>query len=162
VPANEKAVSLNVHRYIGVERMQEDDGRYKLHAGEERMTLPTAAAADFRPSEHGGGGTEAQQQQLDAAGRSWDNAQTSSHSKKPTSGEQMRALLHSKDFWAVSGLNTALFFSGAGGRTTLLPLLAVHNFGYSPAGLGAIFTAGLSLHSRVSLDWLHMDHAGCH
>ena len=58
-----------------------------------------------------------------------------------TSGEQMRALLHSKDFWAVSGLNTALFFSGAGGRATLLPLLAVQDFGYSPAGLGAIFTA---------------------
>ena len=53
----------------------------------------------------------------------------------------MRALLHSKDFWAVSGLNTALFFSGAGGRATLLPLLAVQDFGYSPAGLGAIFTA---------------------
>lgn len=60
---------------------------------------------------------------------------------KPSRDEQLRTLLHSKDFWAVSGLNTALFFSGAGGRATLLPLLAVHDFGYSPAGLGAIFSA---------------------
>ena len=62
-------------------------------------------------------------------------------SARSSRSEQMRVLFTSKDFWAVSGLNAALFFSGAGGRATLLPLLAVSDFGYSPSGLGAIFTA---------------------
>jgi len=53
----------------------------------------------------------------------------------------MRRLLRRRDFLAVSGLNAALFFSGAGGRATLLPLLAVQEHGYTPAGLGALFTA---------------------
>ena len=53
----------------------------------------------------------------------------------------MRRLLCRRDFLAVSGLNAALFFSGAGGRATLLPLLAVQEHGYTPAGLGALFTA---------------------
>ena len=53
----------------------------------------------------------------------------------------MRRLLRRRDFLAVSGLNAALFFSGAGGRATLLPLLAVQEHRYTPAGLGALFTA---------------------
>ena len=53
----------------------------------------------------------------------------------------MRRLLCRRDFLAVSGLNAVLFFSGAGGRATLLPLLAVQEHGYTPAGLGALFTA---------------------
>lgn len=55
-------------------------------------------------------------------------------------GNAARSLLSSRDFWAVSGLNAALFFSGAGGRATLLPLLAAQEFGYTPAGLGAMFS----------------------
>lgn len=58
-----------------------------------------------------------------------------------TDGGRMMALLSRRDFLAVSGLNAALFFSGAGGRATLLPLLAIQEHGYTPAGLGALFTA---------------------
>ena len=42
------------------------------------------------------------------------------------------SLFSSRDFLAVSGLNAALFFSGAGGRATLLPLLAAQEFGHTP------------------------------
>ena len=44
----------------------------------------------------------------------------------------MGRLVKSMDFWAVCGLNAALFFSGAGGRGTLLPILAYQNFGFTP------------------------------
>ena len=50
------------------------------------------------------------------------------------------SLFSSRDFLAVSGLNAALFFSGAGGRATLLPLLAAQEFGYTPAALGVMFS----------------------
>ena len=38
------------------------------------------------------------------------------------------SLFSSRDFLAVSGLNAALFFSGARGRATLLPLLAAQDY----------------------------------
>jgi len=53
----------------------------------------------------------------------------------------MGRLVKSMDFWAVCGLNAALFFSGAGGRGTLLPILAYQNFGFTPESLGALFSA---------------------
>ena len=53
----------------------------------------------------------------------------------------MKTLLSSKDFLAVSGLNAALFFSGAGGRATLLPLVAATEHGYTPHGVGLMFAA---------------------
>lgn len=53
----------------------------------------------------------------------------------------MGRLVKSKDFWAVCGLNSALFFSGAGGRGTLLPILAYQSFGFTPESLGALFSA---------------------
>jgi len=53
----------------------------------------------------------------------------------------MGRLVKSPDFWAVCGLNSALFFSGAGGRGTLLPILAYQTFGFTPESLGALFSA---------------------
>ena len=53
----------------------------------------------------------------------------------------VKTLLSSKDFLAVSGLNAALFFSGAGGRATLLPLVAATEHGYTPHGVGLMFAA---------------------
>jgi len=53
----------------------------------------------------------------------------------------MGRLVKSVDFWAVCGLNSALFFSGAGGRGTLLPILAYQTFGFTPESLGALFSA---------------------
>ena len=53
----------------------------------------------------------------------------------------MGRLVKSVDFWSVCGLNTALFFSGAGGRGTLLPILAYQSFGFTPDALGALFSA---------------------
>ena len=53
----------------------------------------------------------------------------------------MGRLVKSVDFWSVCGLNAALFFSGAGGRGTLLPILAYQSFGFTPDALGALFSA---------------------
>ncbi len=52
-----------------------------------------------------------------------------------------RELLRSRDFLAVSGVTFAVFVTRAGGRLTLMPLLAAAQFGYSAGTLGVIFTA---------------------
>jgi MFS family permease len=52
-----------------------------------------------------------------------------------------RELLRSRDFLAVSAVTFAVFFTRAGGRLTLMPLLAAAQFGYSAGTLGVIFTA---------------------
>ena len=82
--------------------------------------------------------------ELDASTRATDadsDSEADADARSTSSdGDAARSLLSSRDFWAVSGLNAALFFSGAGGRATLLPLLAAQEFGYTPAGLGAMFS----------------------
>jgi MFS family permease len=52
-----------------------------------------------------------------------------------------RELLRSRDFLAVSGVTFAVFVTRAGGRLTLMPLLAAAQFGYSAGTLGVVFTA---------------------
>ena len=54
------------------------------------------------------------------------------------------ALLTTTPFASACALNAALFFSGAGGRATLLPLLASERFAFGPAETGAAF-AGMAL-----------------
>jgi DHA1 family multidrug resistance protein-like MFS transporter len=46
-----------------------------------------------------------------------------------------------RDFFAASGVNAALFFSGSGGRATLVPLLAASVHGMDVAEIGALFSA---------------------
>ena len=60
------------------------------------------------------------------------------------------ALLTTTPFASACALNAALFFSGAGGRATLLPLLASERFEYGPAETGAAF-AGMALASLLSI-----------
>jgi MFS family permease len=50
-------------------------------------------------------------------------------------------LLGSRDFVAVSAVSASVFLTRAGGRMTLMPLLAASAFGYSAGELGAVFTA---------------------
>ncbi len=50
-------------------------------------------------------------------------------------------LLLSRDFAAVAGVTFAVFLTRAGGRMTLMPLLAASRFGYSAGSLGALFAA---------------------
>ena len=50
-------------------------------------------------------------------------------------------LLGSRDYLAVSAVTFSVFLSRAGGRMTLMPLLAVAAHGYSVANVGAIFSA---------------------
>jgi DHA1 family multidrug resistance protein-like MFS transporter len=45
------------------------------------------------------------------------------------------------DFFAASGVNSALFFSGSGGRATLLPLLAASTHGLDVGEIGTLFSA---------------------
>ena len=51
------------------------------------------------------------------------------------------AILGSRDFLAVSLVTAAVFLTRAGGRLTLMPLLAAAQFGYTPGSLGGVFTA---------------------
>lgn len=60
------------------------------------------------------------------------------------------ALLTTTPFASACALNAALFFSGAGGRATLLPLLASERFAFGPAETGAAF-AGMALASLLSI-----------
>ncbi len=53
-------------------------------------------------------------------------------------------LLLSRDFAAVAGVTFAVFLTRAGGRMTLMPLLAASRFGYSAGSLGALF-AGMAI-----------------
>ncbi len=52
-----------------------------------------------------------------------------------------RAPLASRDFLAVCSVTASVFLTRAGGRMTLMPLLAAGAFGYSAGELGAVFTA---------------------
>ena len=52
-----------------------------------------------------------------------------------------RVRLARRDFFAASGVNAALFFSGSGGRATLVPLLAASTHGFDVAEIGALFSA---------------------
>ena len=95
--------------------------------GEAEREVAAAATGDVNVASSAGDEEGAIGANEDRGG---ENAETS-----------LRETLRRRDFLAVSGLNAALFFSGAGGRATLLPLLAVQEHGYTPAGLGALFTA---------------------
>jgi MFS family permease len=50
-------------------------------------------------------------------------------------------MMKSRDFLAVSCVTASIFLTRAGGRMTLMPLLAAASFGYSAGALGAVFTA---------------------
>ena len=51
-----------------------------------------------------------------------------------------RELLRSRNFFAVSFTTMAVFLTRAGGRMTLMPLLAAAAFGYTSGSLGLVFT----------------------
>jgi MFS family permease len=53
-------------------------------------------------------------------------------------------LILSRNFAAVAGVTFAVFATRAGGRMTLMPLLAMSSFGYSAGSLGALF-AGMAV-----------------
>jgi len=66
----------------------------------------------------------------------------SSHEKSHEKAEKAeRVRLARRDFFAASGVNAALFFSGSGGRATLVPLLAASTHGFDVAEIGALFSA---------------------
>ncbi|MEE8558432.1 MAG: MFS transporter [Myxococcota bacterium] len=49
-------------------------------------------------------------------------------------------MMRSRDFLAVSAVTASVFLTRAGGRMTLMPLLAASELGYSVASLGGLFT----------------------
>lgn len=59
----------------------------------------------------------------------------------PEASSDRGALLRSRNFLLVCTVTAAVFFTRAGGRFTVLALLAASAFGYSVGGLGALFTA---------------------
>lgn len=59
----------------------------------------------------------------------------------PPRGHPWLELLSSRDFLAVAFVTAAVFLTRAGGRMTLMPLLAAGQFGYSAGAVGALFTA---------------------
>lgn len=61
--------------------------------------------------------------------------------EEPAPGVSWRDVVGSRDFAAVSFVTAAVFLTRAGGRMTLLPLLAAARYGYSAGELGALFTA---------------------
>jgi MFS family permease len=66
------------------------------------------------------------------------------HPQSPGSADERRpwlAMMTSRDFLAVSCVTASIFLTRAGGRMTLMPLLAAASFGYSAGALGAVFTA---------------------
>jgi MFS family permease len=72
-----------------------------------------------------------------AAGPSLDeHAQAGSGARRP-----WLAMLTSRDFLAVAAVTASIFLTRAGGRMTLMPLLAAARFDYSAGSLGAVFTA---------------------
>lgn len=71
-----------------------------------------------------------------------DASSASSHEKSHEKAEKAeRVRLARRDFFAASGVNAALFFSGSGGRATLVPLLAASTHGFDVAEIGALFSA---------------------
>ena len=61
--------------------------------------------------------------------------------RKDDAGKAERVRRARRDFFAASGVNAALFFSGSGGRATLVPLLAASAHGCDVAEIGALFSA---------------------
>jgi MFS family permease len=56
-------------------------------------------------------------------------------------GSPWLEMVKSRDFLAVSAVTASVFLTRAGGRMTLMPLLAASDLGYSVAAIGALFTA---------------------
>jgi MFS family permease len=69
---------------------------------------------------------------------------------RPERGRPWRRLLGSRDFLAVSLVTASIFLTRAGGRMTLLPLLAAARFDYSAGALGLLFT-GMALVNLLGL-----------
>lgn len=61
-------------------------------------------------------------------------------SRSQASQPSWRTLLGSRDFLAVCAVTASIFASRAGGRFTLMALLAVTKFDYTTGALGALFT----------------------
>ncbi|KAK9866844.1 hypothetical protein WJX84_004388 [Apatococcus fuscideae] len=59
-----------------------------------------------------------------------------------------RQLLRNADFWAIAAVNAVMFATANGGRSTLMPLLAVSDFGLNTTLLGLLF-AGMGLISLL-------------
>lgn len=68
-----------------------------------------------------------------------DEDSSASEEKEKEKAERVRRAR--RDFFAASGVNAALFFSGSGGRATLVPLLAASVHGMDVAEIGALFSA---------------------
>jgi MFS family permease len=69
----------------------------------------------------------------------FDEDSSLSEEKEKEKAERVRRAR--RDFFAASGVNAALFFSGSGGRATLVPLLAASVHGMDVAEIGALFSA---------------------
>ena len=63
---------------------------------------------------------------------------------------ELGRLIKRKDFWSVCFLNGALFFSGAGVRGTVLPIVAINSFSFDPSQLGFLFS-GMAITSLIGL-----------
>ncbi|KAK9864537.1 hypothetical protein WJX84_006292 [Apatococcus fuscideae] len=59
-----------------------------------------------------------------------------------------RQLFRNADFWAIAAVNAVMFATANGGRSTLMPLLAVSDFGLNTTLLGLLF-AGMGLISLM-------------
>jgi MFS family permease len=70
-------------------------------------------------------------------------------------GSGLRRVL-TRDFAAVCSVSFAVFLTRAGGRMTLLPLLAMSDFGYTVSGLGGLFAlmAAINLAGVGPASWL--------
>ena len=75
---------------------------------------------------------------LDTDTSALDNGANTSKKKSQKQTRVQKARL---DFFAASGVNSALFFSGSGGRATLLPLLAASTHGLNVGEIGTLFSA---------------------
>lgn len=115
----------------------------------ETRPAATAADDDVKPSKHwycDGHPIENPTQVLEGEGALSGAGASAARDRDAAMGR----LVKSVDFWSVCSLNAALFFSGAGGRGTLLPILAYHTFGFTPDALGALFSA-MAMTSLVGL-----------
>lgn len=87
-----------------------------------------------------------------------DNTPSHSHARSPEAGPRPAwlQLLASRDFLAVSTVTAAIFFTRAGARMTLVPLLAAGVFDYSAGDLGALFAvmAVINLAGIAPAAWL--------
>ena len=106
--------------------------------GSERSERASAFVRRERVGEEGG------------TPRRSDHAMHNMDSRVEPPSPSLGALLTTTPFASACALNAALFFSGAGGRATLLPLLASERFAFGPAETGAAF-AGMALASLLSI-----------